>query len=228
MSLLHSFVSAAPPNFQDHVLPIFKKHCLGCHNADESEAGLDLSSSKAALDRFVRWQRAESRASRFESALSVGQSPRRLCGNAAEKPKLPDAELKTIREWIAGGLIATAGGKSNLREVTFDISAGSMQRPDVPAFPEKCAGCSARQNEWRTASSRTGNQSVGKSDRRASGHRQVLLYGSKDASGKLALMSEPSRSRKATFTICDFSRNGDLLIAAGGSVPSQARWLFTT
>ena len=206
--------AAEPPNFGDHVLPIFKKHCLGCHNADESEAGLDLSSSKAALA-----------GSSGGSVLKAGlpdSSPLYLAVShhedyaamPPEKPKLPDAELKTIREWIAGGLIATAGGKSNLREVTFDVSAGSMQRPDVPAFPESLpvvplASTNAAPQVLALATSPWANLIA------ASGHRQVLLYGSKDESGKLADIGTLPFPEGDIHDL-RFSRNGELLIAAGG------------
>ena len=49
------------------------------------------------------------------------------------KPKLPDAEIQVIRQWITGGLIKTKGGKSQLRVITFDFSS---TRPEVPAFPK--------------------------------------------------------------------------------------------
>ena len=214
MSLLHSVVSAASPNFQDHILPIFKKHCLGCHNADESEAGLDLSSSKATLT-----------GSSGGSVLKAGlpdSSPLYLsvvhdedyAAMPPEKPKLPDADLKTIREWIAGGLIATASGKSNLREVTFDLSTGSMRRPDVPAFPENVPDFSLAITKvappvLALATSPWANLIA------ASGHRQVLLYGAKDASGKLALIGSLPFPEGDIHDL-RFSRNGDLLLAAGG------------
>ena len=31
-------------NFTDHVLPIFRQHCLKCHNANDAEAGLAIDS----------------------------------------------------------------------------------------------------------------------------------------------------------------------------------------
>ena len=191
MSLLHSVASAESPNFQQHILPIFKKHCVGCHNVDESEAGLDLSSSKATMA-----------GSSGGSVLKAGlpdSSPLYLSvthhedypAMPPEKPKLADLDLKTIREWIASGLIATAGGKSNLREVTFDISAGSMQRPEEPAFPENLP-------ELRNAKTTSSPPIIAMAASpwanliAASGHRQVLLYGSKDASGKTSRCRNPA------------------------------------
>ena len=245
LSLLHSVASAAPPNFRDHVLPIFKKHCVGCHNADESEAGLDLSSSKAALT-----------GSSGGDVLKAGlpdSSPLYLAvthhedyaAMPPEKPKLADTDLKTIRDWIAGGLIATAGGKSNLREVTFDVSAGSMQRPETPPFPESLpdvplASTGVSPPVLAMACSPWADLIA------VSGHRQVLLYGSY-ARQSVDLDREANQSedrRLATAATYDtdspsahtsslkhiatlpfpegdihdlrFSRNGDLLIAAGG------------
>lgn len=178
--LSHSLLAEEPPNFQEHVLPIFKKHCLGCHNADESEAGLDLSSSKAALA-----------GSSGGSVLKAGlpdSSPLYLsvthhedyAAMPPEKPKLASAELKTIREWIAGGLIATAGGKSNLREVSYDVSAGSIGRPDVPAFPESLpdvplASTNVSPPILALACSPWTDLIA------ASGHKQILLYGEQPA-----------------------------------------------
>lgn len=206
--------SAAPPNFQEHVLPIFKKHCVGCHNADESEAGLDLSSSKAALA-------GSSGGSVLKAGLS-DSSPLYLSvthhedypAMPPEKPKLADADLKTIREWIAGGLIATAGGKSNLREVTFDISAGSMQRPEEPAFPESLP-------DVPLASTRVSPPVLAMACSpwaklvAVSGHHQVLLYGAQDSSGKLEHVGTLPFPEGDIHDL-RFSRNGDLLIAAGG------------
>ena len=33
----------ATPNFVDDIQPIFKEHCLGCHNPDKKKADLDLT-----------------------------------------------------------------------------------------------------------------------------------------------------------------------------------------
>ena len=214
MSLLHSVAIAAPPNFQEHVRPIFRKHCVGCHNVDESEAGLDLSSSKAAL--------AGSSGGEVLKAGLPDSSPLYLSithhedypAMPPEKPKLADTDLKTIRAWIVGGLIATAGGKSSLREVAFDISAGSMQRPEEPAFPVNLpdvplASTTIAPPVLAMAASPWADLIA------ASGHRQVLLYGSKHAAGNLTVIGNLPFPEGDIHDL-RFSPNGDLLIAAGG------------
>ena len=38
------------PNFTDHVLPIFREHCLKCHNSNDAEAGLAIDSYGALME----------------------------------------------------------------------------------------------------------------------------------------------------------------------------------
>ena len=186
-SILLSFISSLPvsvfaaaPNFQDDVLPIFRKHCLSCHNADQNKAGLDLTSSQAALvgssgGKVVLAGRPDS--SPLYLAITHHENSVAMPPN---KPKLPDEQLKTIREWIAGGLIANAGGKSQLREVMFDVSAGSMQRPETPAMP-------ANLPEIPLAETRVAPPILALASSpwtkliATSGHQQILLYGEKPA-----------------------------------------------
>ena len=48
--LVASLVNAAePPNYEDHILPIFKEHCNGCHNPDKFKADLDLTTYGGVL-----------------------------------------------------------------------------------------------------------------------------------------------------------------------------------
>jgi mono/diheme cytochrome c family protein len=35
--------AAGPVTFEKDIKPIFKQHCIGCHNADRRRGGLDLS-----------------------------------------------------------------------------------------------------------------------------------------------------------------------------------------
>lgn len=125
----------AAENFQDDVLPIFRQHCLSCHNADRKKAGLDLSS-------FQLVQLGSSGGTVVKAGLP-DSSPLFMAVNHHEdsvamppnKPRLADAQLKVIHGWIAGGLMESAGGKSLLRDVSFSLAAGSTSRPEHPAMP---------------------------------------------------------------------------------------------
>ena len=39
-----SACAATPPNYEEHIKPIFREHCLKCHGEDEQKADLNLGS----------------------------------------------------------------------------------------------------------------------------------------------------------------------------------------
>ena len=208
-------VQAAPPNYEDDVRPILKKHCLSCHNADKKENGLDLSSFKSV-------QLGSSGGAVVKAGLPK-TSPLYLAISHHEdyapmppnKPKLAAPTLKKIHDWIAGGLLATAGGKSQLREVAFNISAGSMKRPKNPAFPtildpQPIAKTVSAPAILALACSPWSNLIA------SSGHRQVLLFGNETSvSGELQYLGALPFPEGDIHDI-RFSRNGELLVVAGG------------
>lgn len=127
--------AAEPPNFQDHVLPVFKKHCNNCHNPDKKKADLDLT-SVAGIQK----------GSSGGEVVRVGtpdSSPLFMAMNHDEdfdpmppkKPKLDEKTLTIVRDWIAGGMVPHAGGESGLRDVSYDVAAGSATKPDEVAIP---------------------------------------------------------------------------------------------
>ena len=208
--------SAAPPNYQDHVLPILKKHCLNCHNADEAEADLDLSTLKTlqagSSGGKVLVAGSPSKSSLF---LAVNHDES-VAAMPPESPKIPAAQIKLMSDWIAGGLLASAGAKSQLRDVSFAVSVGSMKRPDKPAFPTNLP----KQPSVKTntpppvvalATSPWANVVA------ASGHRQVVLYGAaaeEEGAGWNLLGALPFPD--GDIHDIRFSRNGELLVVAGG------------
>jgi len=90
--------AAAIASFDQQVAPILAANCLDCHNANEKNGGVDLSSQQAAaaggesgrgtvarsLDESLIWQR-----------ISDDEMP-------PEHP-LSAAEKQTLRNWIVGG-----------------------------------------------------------------------------------------------------------------------------
>jgi len=168
----------AAPNFEDDILPVFKKNCLGCHNADKKQAGLDLSSFKAV--------QGGSSAGAVVKAGLPASSPLFMAVNhhddyakmPPEKPKLPSEHLKAIRDWIAGGLLASKNGKPVKRAVVFNIPAGSTVRPEQPAEPFQLPDIPVTKvrrplPRVALASSPWANLVA------VNGHEQILLYGAK-------------------------------------------------
>lgn len=216
---------AAPPSYQDDVRPIFQRHCLGCHNADDSEAGLDLSSSRTTLagssgGPVVIAGRPES-SRLYLAVMHKDDSP----AMPPDKRPLTPAETDTIRDWIAGGLLATADGQSQLREVAMEIREGSTQRPNEPAYPQDLPAHPV--TATRVAPPAIALTCSPWADLIAvSGQRQILLYRPATrptGPSSVATASAPSLTLVGVLPFPDgdihdlrFSRNGELLVAAGG------------
>lgn len=203
------------PNYQDNIQPILKQHCLNCHNSDDAEAGLDLSTF-AGIEKGSSGGKVVVPGSPNKSSLFLAVShDENYAAMPPESPKIPTNQITLIGEWIAGGLLPSADGKSQLRDVAFSVSAGSMSRPDKPAFPTalpkiRRATTNAVPPVVALAASPWANVIA------ASGYRQVLLYGAGQDKD-----SEWSAIGALPFPEGDihdlrFSRNGELLIAAGG------------
>lgn len=194
-------VHAEAPNYEEHIKPLFRSHCLKCHNADESNADLDLSSFAALMKggssgAVVKAGRPES--SQLYRAMAHLENAEAM---PPESPKLAEAKIELVRDWIRSGLIAGKGGRSLLRSVGAMLApseAGTpapvpTNLPDVPLtkvvrppIPQALAA------------------SPGASLFAVSGQEQILLYGKKDA---------PSTQANFTPTV-----DGDLI----------RRWQFET
>ena len=143
---LIAFTSAAfaddktPVNYNDHIKPIFRQHCLKCHGDDQQKAGLNLQNFEAALKggsggKAVVAGRAS--ASLLYQAITHEDAEARMPPN---QPPLPEAQVKLILAWIADGLRESANSKSLAvnRDLSFKPTASAMTKPDgQPPMPEK-------------------------------------------------------------------------------------------
>lgn len=173
-------LAAESPNFEDDVLPIFKEHCNGCHNPDKRKADLDLTTYAGVLKGSSGGEVVRAGVPDtswiYESVVhaeDVEPMP-------PKKPKIAEAQIKVIHQWIAGGLLEAEGGKSKLRNVSFELAEGSMTRPEDPAVPTDLPEVPLAETRvtppiLALASSPWTNLVA------ASGHEQVLLFGEKAA-----------------------------------------------
>ena len=122
-------VYAESPNFEDHVLPIFKEHCNGCHNPDKFKADLDLTTYAGVLKGSSGGEVVKAGVPDTSWIYETITHAEDVEPMPPKKPKIADAQIEVIHQWIAGGLLEAEGGKSKLRNVSFDLSAGSMERP---------------------------------------------------------------------------------------------------
>lgn len=109
--LIGATVTAAEvPDFNQQVLPIFRKYCNGCHNAREAEGGLVLEDFARSIKggdsgpEIVPGKSADSRLWQLLNSRGEDRMPPR--DQVAPKP----AELAILKAWIDGGAKAPAGG----------------------------------------------------------------------------------------------------------------------
>ena len=132
-----------PLTFEKHVRPILKAHCFHCHG----ESGVKEASLDVRLRRFI------ANGSDSGDVLSPGEPDGSLLLERIESgemppegERLPDADLKTIRRWIAGGAKTARPEPESLdsgdyftEEERSFWSFRPIQRPIPPSFPGETA-----------------------------------------------------------------------------------------
>src|SRR5262249_23743538 len=115
----------AKVTYEQHVLPVLKDKCVGCHNQDKKKGGL-------VLNNYTKLMEGGSSG----AAVKPGDPDNSLLYRAVahvqepymppSAPKLPQDRLDLIRRWIAGGAPANAGSKVVMAEkpkVDFTLPA---------------------------------------------------------------------------------------------------------
>jgi hypothetical protein len=130
---LAAFAQAPKVNYNDHILPIFKNVCGNCHNPDKKKAGLDLTNYQGAMA-----------GGETGPAVKPGNPDGSFIYKVAahlEEPKMPpkgdklsDADLKLLKDWIAGFALETANSKPAVAQANkVDSAVVSLTRPEGPA-----------------------------------------------------------------------------------------------
>ena len=208
----------APPAFDSDVLPILREKCCSCHNADKKKGGLDLTSHGQAMaggssgeviaagdpDGSYLWQ-----------VVTHASEPKM----PPESDKLSDAALDVIKRWIVAGAIDKAGGQPVARKTSaIALTAGAVAKPEgPPVMPPRLPLDVVTQGRRPTTVTALAASPHGEAAA-IGGRKQVLLYhsGSLDFLGVLPF---PEGVVKAVR----FSRNGKLLLAAGGVAAKSGR-----
>ncbi|MEK6260755.1 MAG: PSD1 and planctomycete cytochrome C domain-containing protein [Planctomycetota bacterium] len=116
--------AAEPDRFSREVAPILAKRCLECHSENEPSGKLVLSLKAAALQGGESGPAIVPRdvaKSQLLARVTAGEMPPPKRGHSQ---KLPDAEIKILRDWIASGAEWPDGRKLDLFESTSDVRAG--------------------------------------------------------------------------------------------------------
>ena len=128
-----------PINFNDHIKPILRMHCLKCHSDARSEGDVNMQSYASFLrggggGKIVVPGRASQ--SLMFQAITNEDPDARMPPNS---PPLSKQKLAVIQKWIESGLRETAIGKAltEKRSLEFQPTADAGMKPKIPAMPLK-------------------------------------------------------------------------------------------
>lgn len=208
--------SAATPakkvTYAEHVQPIFRAKCFGCHNLDKKSGGLDLTSYTALMQGGSSGTVVEpgDLTSSYLYDLVSHQSEPKMPPN---QERMGDDLLTVIREWIEGGALENSSSTAKIKKPKFELALSSAPtgKPEgPPPMPERLslqpvvhtarttAVASLATNPWSPLVA-------------VAGQKQVLLYHS-DSLDLLGVLPFP----EGVPHVLKFSQNGSLLLAAGG------------
>lgn len=211
LSVAGAYAQAPKVNFNDHISPIFRNACTNCHNPDKKKAGLDLTTYQGTMA-----------GGESGPAIKPGNGDGSLLYKLSahiDEPKMPpkgdkmsEAELKLLKDWIAGFALENANSKpTQVAANKVDVAVVSLTRPDgPPPMPGdlplepfvkargKTAVLGMAASPWAPL------VAVG-------GEKQVTLFHT-DTAEPLGVLNFPEGFPQ----VLKFSRNAKLLLAAGG------------
>ena len=132
------YIQAAPPNYEDHIRPLFENACFNCHNPDKQKGDLDLTTYSSAMRGGSGGKFAESGEgadSKIYGVITHTVKPKM----PPKGDKLEKKEADLIRAWIDGGLLENKSGKpQKKKKPVFVLSAApSAVKPEGPTpMPE--------------------------------------------------------------------------------------------
>src|SRR4051812_7765887 len=221
--------------YQDNILPLVEANCSKCHNADKKKADLDLTSYQGVLKGSGSGLVVLSGnvdGSKLWKALTHSEEPYM----PPNRGKLDDKDLDLIKKWIAGGLLENAGGKAVAAAgpaVDLTLKADNIGKPDGPPpmpneLPVEPAVHTPRLNAitgvacspWAPLAAIAGQKQVLLYNTETLGLLGILPFndppGPKAAAGSKEIPAAAALAREAEPIDLKFSRNGKLLLAAGG------------
>ena len=209
--------------YDEHIKPIFRNKCFGCHNPDGKKGDLDLTNFSAMMagggsGDVIEAGSAED--SYLYSLVTHDSEP----AMPPKSDKLAAASLDLIKKWIDQGALENSSSKAKVNKPTqsFTLKSASSGRPaGAPPMPARMS-----LEPLVLSKSSTAITAIATSPwaplAAVAGQKQVLLYNMKTLM-PAGVFSFP----EGTPYVLKFSRNGSLLLAGGGrgaSVGKVAVW----
>jgi WD40 repeat protein len=126
------------PNFDEHIKPLLRQHCLKCHGDDKQEADLNLQSYGSLLRGGGSGKVVEAGRSSQSVLYQAITNPDDDARMPPNSPPLSKTKIELIRKWIEGGLLESSKSKSMVkaRDLTFNPGDGAEGKPQgPPAMP---------------------------------------------------------------------------------------------
>ncbi len=194
----------------DEVQPVFREHCLGCHNDDKKRGDLSLDSYAAAMAGGASGEvvyAGDLESSRLWQLINHDDSPEM----PPDQDRIADAKLALVRQWIEQGAAEHTGGKRatakteslQFQPISSDQVTGGAIPVDLLLQPVRVTNRAAAISAL-SASPTAPVVAV-------AGQHQICLYGL-DTHELLGIIPFPEGIPYALR----FSRDGSLLLAAGG------------
>ncbi len=199
-------------NYQDHVLPVLQAKCANCHSTDKKRGGLVVTNYTKLMEGgssgVVVKPGDPSNSSLFNTVAHKVEP-----FMPPKSPKIADAEIAIIEGWISAGAPETSGSKVmavakkeiGLKSVVRGRPEGPPPMPSKP-LPQEPVTKTRRANPVTAIASNPWSPLVA-----VGGLKQVLLYHA-DTQELLGMLPFP----EGLPTVLKFSRNGGLLLVAGG------------
>ena len=205
--------------YDDHVKPILRAKCFGCHNTDRKESDLDLTTftsfniGGASGEAFVPGSSSDS----YLFSLITHESEPFMPPNSE---KLPAPMIETIRTWIDGGALENKSSKARPKpknQLAMAPSSSAERPAGPPPMPnvlsiEPIVVPKAATSVTAIASSPWAPLVA------VAGQKQIVLYNSNTLE-HIGILPFP----EGIPSVLRFSRNGSLLLAGGGRGSYQGR-----
>lgn len=204
--------AAKKVTYEEDVKPIFREHCLSCHNQSDKRGGLALDSYGVMMEGGgsgeVVYDDGDADASRLWQLVNHDDTP----VMPPSQPKIPEPKLAVLRAWIQGGILENSGSTAKAKKKNaLAFAAPSLGKPEGPPPMPKSCPQSVPVVTPRAAAITAIGTSPWAPLVAVAGQKQISLYHTETGEliGILPFEEGVAQSLR-------FSRDGRYLIAGGG------------
>lgn len=204
--------AARKVTFEEDVKPIFRQHCLTCHNQSDKRGGLAIDSYGALMEGGgsgeVVYDDGDADASRLWQLVNHDDTP----VMPPEQPKIAAEQLAVIKAWIEGGILENSGSTAKAKKKNaLAFAAPTGGKPDGPPPMPKTLPQKVPVVTQRAAAVTAIGASPWAPLIAVAGQKQIVLYHSETAELLGILPFEEGIAQSLRF-----SRDGKYLVAGGG------------